>query len=128
MAPKSIYELSISRIPEFGMIIEAGTSDQQSIGRECNMVDLLLVTEHPRHRFRSFRWLPQIHRKIVAGRYKSFDYFSVDPNSFQESFFRLCNFLFVCRGYFPRMIVEGGSVDEVCRQCEMIDPVSVRIQ
>lgn len=51
VSSEGVDELPISCVPKLGMVIEATTGDQQPIGRECDVVDLFLVTLQTRNMF-----------------------------------------------------------------------------
>ena len=48
------------------MIVEAGRGYERTVGRECDMVDLLLMANHALHRCSRDGRLPEVHSAVVA--------------------------------------------------------------
>lgn len=111
------------------MIIPARAGNQAPVGRERDVVDLLLMSQHARHRLRPLvHRVPEVHGEVVAGRRQPLHHLALYPGRLLEPlpgqsslpFFRLGHLLPVLEVRRPQHVVR--------RQREMVHPVRVRGQ
>ena len=128
MALERVQELPVPCVPQLDMVIERGARDEEAVGRERDVVDLLLVAEEAGEGFRARRGRPEIHREVVAGGDEAFDNLAIDGSGFFEALFCFGDFGGGGCGDGARVVVVGGAEDEVGAEGEVVHPVRVRGQ
>ena len=121
-------ELPVRGVPELDVVVESGRCDELPIGREGDVVDLLLVAEQAGDRLCCDGRMPEVYSEIVASGNKALHDFTSDSSSCLEARAGFGNFLDIGGGYDAGMIMVGGTEDEVGGKGEMVDPVSMSCQ
>ena len=126
MAFERVDELPVARVPYLDVVVEGGARDEQPVGRERDVIDLLLVTQEPRDGFGARGGRPEIHGEIVAGGDEALDDLAVDGRRFLEALPGFGDLGFGRGGNVAGVVVVGGAEDEVCAEREVVHPVRVR--
>ena len=128
MALERVDELPVARIPYLDVIIKGGARDEEPVGRERDVIDLLLVAQKPRNGLNARGRRPQIHGEVVTGGDEALDDVAVDGRRFLEAVFRSGD-LGRGRGRdVAGVVVVGGAQDEVRAEREVVHPVGVRAE
>lgn len=126
MALERIQEFPIPCVPEFDVVIEGGTSNEEAVRGESDVVDLLLVAEEASERFRACRGRPEIHRKVVAGGNEAFHNLPINGSGFFEALFGFGDFGGGVWRDGACVVMVRGAEHEVGAQGEVVHPVRVR--
>lgn len=108
------------------MIVETGRRNIRHVGRECDVVDFLLVTQQTSNGLVGARWLPQVHGEVVTGRHQALDNLVVHGRGIFVAFLGGSNLLGVGRGDLAGVVMVGSAQSKVRRQSEVINAMGMR--
>ena len=130
MTPQALEELAISGIPELDAVIPTNRGNQSAVGRELNLVHLVLMSQKSSNGLGTVvGGIPQVHGKVITGRYYPLSNLAIDLGRSLETLL----------GLLPLALLGGrdilGAVVKVCgpkgmvaRQTDVVDPVGMGCQ
>lgn len=118
-------EFPVPSGPQLDMVVPCRGRQEVAVGREADLVDLLLVARHARHGLVATEGCPEEEGAVFRSGCQALDDFAVDGGSLFEARFRFCEFFFWRGGHFTRVVVVRGSEDEVGGESEMVHPMRV---
>ena len=107
------------------MVIETARGNYSSGGRECDMVDLFLVTEEAGYGLRRGGRRPEIDCEIIRGGNEALDNSGGDSGGGGKTGNCFFEFFSVRGRGGMCVIVVSGAKNKIGRECKVIDPMGV---